>query len=150
MRKLFLILALSLSFSSILTAKDCLINLKSPYSVNKTADRFEKIVKAKGMKVFIRIDHAKGALTVGKKLRPTQLIIFGNPKGGTALMLCKQTIGIDLPLKALVWQDKKGQVWLSYNKPKFLAKRHKIKKCAQVFIKIKKALSNFAKIATAN
>jgi uncharacterized protein (DUF302 family) len=87
-------------------------------------DRLETAVKAKGMTVFARIDHAAGAKAVGLSLRPTELLIFGNAKGGTPLMQSAQTIGIDLPLKALVWEDASGKTWLSYNDPSWLAKRH--------------------------
>ncbi|HEY2618199.1 MAG TPA: DUF302 domain-containing protein [Acetobacteraceae bacterium] len=88
--------------------------------------RLEAEVRAKGMTVFARIDHAAGAAAVGLSLRPTELLIFGNARGGTPLMQADQTIGIDLPLKALVWQDASGSTWLSYNDPGWLAKRHKL------------------------
>ena len=81
-------------------------------------------MKAKGLTVFARIDHAAGAAGVGLSLRPTEVLIFGNARGGTPLMQSAQTIGIDLPLKALVWQDASGATWLSYNDPGWLAKRH--------------------------
>jgi uncharacterized protein (DUF302 family) len=87
-------------------------------------NRIESEVKARGMTVFARIDHAAGAAEVGLALRPTELVIFGNAKGGTPLMQSMQTIGIDLPLKALVWQDETGGTWVSYNDPAWLAKRH--------------------------
>ena len=87
-------------------------------------NRLEAEVKAKGMTVFARIDHAAGAAAVGLSLRPTELLIFGNAKGGTPLMQSMQTIGIDLPLRALVWQDGSGSTWLSYNDPSWLVKRH--------------------------
>jgi uncharacterized protein (DUF302 family) len=87
-------------------------------------DRLEAAVKAKGMTLFARIDHAAGAAAVGLSLRPTELLIFGNAKGGTPLMQSNQTVGIDLPLKALVWEDASGATWLSYNDPSWLAKRH--------------------------
>jgi uncharacterized protein (DUF302 family) len=87
-------------------------------------NRLETAVKAKGMTVFARIDHAAGAAAVGLSLRPTEVLIFGNAKGGTPLMQSVQTIGIDLPLKALVWQDAAGATWLSYNDPDWLARRH--------------------------
>ena len=87
-------------------------------------DRLEAAVKAKGLTVFARIDHAAGAAKVGLSLRPTELLIFGNAKGGTPLMQSNQTVGIDLPLKALVWQDASGDTWLSYNDPSWIAKRH--------------------------
>jgi uncharacterized protein (DUF302 family) len=101
------------------------------------------------MKIFSRIDHAEGAASVGKELRPTILVIFGNPNVGTALMLCGQTAGIDLPLKALVWQDEKGQVKLSYNDPGYLADRHRITNCGDTLIKMSGALKMFADRATA-
>jgi len=87
-------------------------------------DRLEAAVKAKGMTIFARIDHAAGASAAGLSLRPTEVLIFGNAKGGTPLMQSVQTIGLDLPLKALVWQDISGKTWLSYNDPAWLAKRH--------------------------
>jgi len=100
------------------------------------------------MRVFIRINHTDGAKKVGKKLRPTEVIIFGNPKVGTPLMQCSQSVAIDLPQKALIWKDEKGQVWLSYNDPKYLAKRHGIKECIEAIKKIENALRNFANAAT--
>jgi uncharacterized protein (DUF302 family) len=129
-------------------AGDGLISVKSSHDVKVTADRLENILKQKGMTVFIRINHSAGAQKVGKQLRPTELVVFGNPKVGTPLMQCNQTVGIDLPQKALIWQDDKGQVWLSYNDPNYLAQRHSFGKCAEVIKKVEKALSNFAKAAT--
>jgi uncharacterized protein (DUF302 family) len=105
-------------------AVDGLTTLPSSHGPKKTMNRFEADVKAKGMTVFARIDHAAGAAAAGLPLRPTELLIFGNAKGGTPLMQSNQTIGIDLPLKALVWQDGSGKTWLSYNDPGWLAKRH--------------------------
>ena len=125
-----------------------LISLKSSHDVKTTADRLENMLTQKGMTVFGRINHAAGAQKVGKSLRPTELIIFGNPKVGTPLMQCRQGVAIDLPQKALIWEDDKGQVWLSYNDPKYLAERHGITECAEVIKKIENALSNFAKAAT--
>jgi uncharacterized protein (DUF302 family) len=103
---------------------DGLITLRSGIGAKETAERLEAAVTAKGLTVFARIDHAAAAAAVGMALRPTELIIFGNAKGGTPLMQRAQTIGIDLPLKALVWQDASGATWLSYNDPRWLAKRH--------------------------
>jgi len=105
-------------------AADGLVTLPSSHGPNETMDRLEAEVKAKGMTVFARIDHAAGAAQVGLELRPTELLIFGNAKGGTPSMQSNQTIGIDLPLKALVWQDASGSTWLSYNDPRWLAERH--------------------------
>jgi uncharacterized protein (DUF302 family) len=105
-------------------AADGLITIKSAFGPEETMNRFEADVRAKGMTVFAHIDHAAGAAAAGLSLRPTDLLIFGNAKGGTPLMQSLQTIGIDLPLKALVWQDASGATWLSYNDPHFLARRH--------------------------
>jgi uncharacterized protein (DUF302 family) len=129
--------------ASIASAADGLIEMKSPYSAKETVDRLEKIVKQRGLTVFGRIDHAAGATKVGKSLRPTELLIFGNPKGGTPLMECAQTAGIDLPLKALVWEDASKQVWLGYNDPAYLAKRHMAADCP-VVEKLRKALAGIA------
>jgi len=105
-------------------AVDGLTTIRSSHGPKETMDRLEAKVKAKGLTVFARIDHAAGAAAVGLSLRPTELLIFGNAKGGTPLMQAVQTIGIELPLKALVWQDVSGSTWLSYNDPNWLAKRH--------------------------
>jgi uncharacterized protein (DUF302 family) len=105
-------------------AVDGLTTLPSSHGPKDTMSRFEAEVKAKGMTVFARIDHAAGAAAAGLPLRPTELLIFGNAKAGTPIMQSVQTIGIDLPLKALVWQDASGNTWLSYNDPGWLAKRH--------------------------
>jgi uncharacterized protein (DUF302 family) len=105
-------------------AADGLITIRSSYGPQDTMSRFEAEVSAKGMTVFAQIDHAAGAAAVGLSLRPTALLIFGNANAGTPLMQSMQTIGIDLPLKALVWQDASGGTWLSYDDPSWLAKRH--------------------------
>ncbi len=101
-----------------------LTTLPSAHGVKETMDRLEAAIRAKGMTIFARIDHAAGAAAVGLPLRPTALLIFGHAKGGTPLMQAVQTIGIDLPLKALAHEDESGQVWLSYNQPDWLAERH--------------------------
>ena len=105
-------------------AADGLITIKSAFGPEETMQRLEAEVRAKGMTVFAHVDHAAGAAAVGLPLRPTVLLIFGNAKGGTPLMQSAQTIGIDLPLKALVWQDPSGVTWLSYNDPAWLTHRH--------------------------
>ena len=105
-------------------ATDGLINLRSAFGPEETMNRLEAEVRARGMMVFAHIDHAAGAAAVGLPLRPTDLLIFGNAKGGTPLMQALQTIGIDLPLKALVWQDAAGITWVSYNDPHWTAQRH--------------------------
>jgi uncharacterized protein (DUF302 family) len=148
MRQLLLTLVSLFFFVSLAFAADGLINIKSSHNVKGTADRLENTLREKGMTVFIRINHAEGAQKVGKKLRPTELVVFGNPKVGTPLMQCSQSVAIDLPQKALIWEDEAGHVWLSYNDPKYLAKRHGITECVNVIKKIEKALSNFAHAAT--
>ena len=105
-------------------AADGLTTIRSSFGPKETMNRVEAEVKVKGLTVFARVDHAAGAAEVGLPLRPTELLVFGNAKGGTPLMQSVQTIGIDLPLKALVWQDGSGATWLSYNDPRYLAKRH--------------------------
>jgi uncharacterized protein (DUF302 family) len=101
-----------------------LITLASNHPVRQTMDRLEAALRDKGTTVFARIDHATGAASVDMPLRPTELIIFGNPRAGTPLMQVQQTVGIDLPLKMLGWQDAAGKAWLSYNDPAWLARRH--------------------------
>jgi uncharacterized protein (DUF302 family) len=148
MRYLLCTLMAMFFFASVTYADNGIISIKSSHDVKTTVDRLDNILREKGMTVFIRINHAEGAQKVGKKLRPTELVIFGNPKVGTPLMQCGQSVGIDLPQKALIWQDKAGQVWLSYNDPKYLASRHSIKECDEIIKKIEKALGNFARMAT--
>jgi uncharacterized protein (DUF302 family) len=144
MKLLALIFAASLAtFSSWVQAADGLITVKSSRSVGATMERVEALAKLRGMTVFARIDHAAGAAKIGKTLRPTQVIIFGNPKGGTPFIECAQTVGIDLPLKVLVWEDASGVVWLGYNDLAYLAQRHGAEKCAVVG-KLSKAIEGLA------
>ena len=98
--------------------------VRSTLEPKETMDRLEQTIRDKGMSIFARIDHAAGAREAGLPLRPTELLIFGNAKAGTPLMEAVQSIGIDLPLKALVWEDASGVTWLSYNDPAWLAQRH--------------------------
>jgi uncharacterized protein (DUF302 family) len=112
-----------------------LITISSSHGPEATVNRFEAEVKSRGMTVFAHIDHAAGAAAAGLSLRPTDLLIFGNAKGGTPLMQAVQEIGIDLPLKALVWQDASGATWLSYNDPNWLAQRHGLDDTAKATIK---------------
>ncbi|MEE8365047.1 MAG: DUF302 domain-containing protein [Gammaproteobacteria bacterium] len=148
MRRLLISFISITLFSSTLFAHEGLISVKSVHDVKITADRLENVLKSKGMKVFARINHAAGAKKVGKKLRPTELVIFGNPKVGAPLMLCAQSIAIDLPQKALIWEDSAGQVWLTYNDPQYLATRHNIQGCEKVLAKVTTALGKFAGKAT--
>ena len=103
---------------------DGLIVRESRHDPHETAERLAAAVTAHGMAVMARVDHAAAAAKVGLSLRPTEVLIFGNPKGGTPLMQVVQTIGIDLPLKALVWQDEAGKTWVGYNDPHWIATRH--------------------------
>ena len=142
-------LVLFVSIATGVTAADNgLVSVKSPHTVQETADRLENILKAKGMTIFNRINHGEGAGKVGVDLRPTELLIFGNPKVGAPLMKCAQSVGIDLPMKALIWQDSSGQAWLSYNAAGYLVERHAIVACEAVVEKIQNALRNFAAAAT--
>lgn len=103
-----------------------MVHLSSPYSVAETLKRVEAVLQGRNLTVFARIDHSGEAEKVGLKMRPTQVIIFGSPKGGTPVMVAAPTVAIDLPLKALVWEDAEGKVWVSYNSPEYLKQRHNI------------------------
>jgi uncharacterized protein (DUF302 family) len=118
--------------------------VRSPHSVKTTLDRFEAAAKARGLNVFARIDHAAGAQKIGRTLRPTELLIFGNPQGGTPLMECAQSVGIDLPLKALAWQDAGGAVWLGTNDPRHILHRHGARECEPAAGNVAKALAALA------
>ena len=107
-----------------LTRDHGLIHLNSPHSVMQTMNALEAVVRSRGLNVAARIDHSRDAASVGLKMRPTQLLIFGNPQAGTPLMLASPLVAIDLPLKALAWEDADGRVWLSYNSPHYLQVRH--------------------------
>src|SRR5580698_4289740 len=102
------------------------VSLRSPYSVADTLQRLEAIVTSKGLTIFARVDHSGEAAKVGMKMQPTELLIFGSPKSGTPLMVASPTLAIDLPLKALAWQDAEAVVWLSYDSPEYLQQRHNI------------------------
>jgi uncharacterized protein (DUF302 family) len=125
-----------------------LITLPSAHGAKETVDRLVAEVEAKGMTVFARIDHAAGAKQAGMALRPTEVLIFGNAKGGTPLMQAGQTIGIDLPLKALAWEDADGKAWLSYNDPAWLAQRHGLTDIGEVTDRLGAALGAVVKAAT--
>jgi uncharacterized protein (DUF302 family) len=101
-----------------------LLQVASPYSVDETVQRFESVLGERGLRVFALVDHSGEAEKVGMKMRPTKLVIFGSPKGGTPVMVAAPTLAIDLPLKALVSEDESGKVWVSYNSPEYLQQRH--------------------------
>ncbi len=129
-------------------AGDQMITLESPHDVSTTLDKLVAALESKGMNIFARIDHAEGAKKAGMDLRPTQVLLFGNPKIGTPLMLCSQSIAIDLPQKMLAWQTEDGKVYLGYTDPMELKARHETEGCDEVFKKVAGALGNFAKAAT--
>ena len=101
-----------------------IVSIPSNHSVDKTVEKLEGILQAKGIKLFALIDHSGEAEKAGMRMPPTKLVIFGNPKAGTPLMLASPGIAIDLPLKMLVWEDGNGKVWISYNSPAYLQARH--------------------------
>jgi len=139
---------LLVALSSPTRAAEGVIAVKSPYGYKETMDRLERVLKERGMNIFARVDHAAGAAKVGKQLRPTEVLIFGNPQGGTPLMECSQTVGIDLPQKALVWEDGSGQVWLGYNDMTHVANRHGVPNCPVVG-NLKQALAGIAQATVA-
>ena len=126
-----------------------LTTIKSHRSARETMNRLEEAVRARGMTVFAHIDHAAGASAVGMPLNATEVLIFGNARGGTPLMQSAPTIGIDLPLKALVWQDASGETWLFYNEPGWLAQRHGLSGAEAAIGNLTAALNALAKEATA-
>ncbi|MGB7283010.1 MAG: DUF302 domain-containing protein [Candidatus Acidiferrum sp.] len=103
-----------------------MVHLSSPYSVLETLKRVETLLQERGLTIFCRVDHSGEAEKVGLNMHPTQLILFGSPKGGTPVMVASPTIAIDLPLKALIWEDAGGKVWVSYNSPEYLQQRHSV------------------------
>ena len=126
-----------------------LTTIPSSLGPKETVDRLEAEIRARGLTIFARIDHAAGAAEVGLKLRPTQLIVFGNARGGTPLMQSVQTIGIDLPLKALIWQDAAGKTWISYNEPRWIVQRHGIVNAEPIVTKMAdqlRAITNAAAV----
>jgi uncharacterized protein (DUF302 family) len=130
-------------------AADGLTTIRSSHGPKDTMSRLEAEVKARGMTIFARIDHTAGATAAGLSLPPTEVLVFGNAKGGTPLMQSVQTVGIDLPLKALVWQDTSGATFLSYNDPAWLAKRHGLGDATEAAVgNMSAALQAMARAAT--
>jgi uncharacterized protein (DUF302 family) len=147
--KKIILAVLSILFIAVpVVAADGMVNVLSTLDVEETAGRMESILNEKGMTIFKRIKHSQGAGKVGIELRETELIIFANPKVGSPLMKCQQSVAIDLPQKALIWEDDKAKVWISYNDPRYLEKRHNISGCEEVLLKIEKALASIAKSAS--
>ena len=143
-----LVITLLLSTQTYADISSGMIRIKSNNSVTATIDKLETVLKNKGMTIFKRVNHTAGAEKAGLKLRPTELLIFGNPKVGTPLMLCSQTAALDLPQKALAYKDESGQVWLVYNDPAYMAERHNIQGCDNAVQKVTNALANFSRFAT--
>jgi uncharacterized protein (DUF302 family) len=148
MQNVLLIVLLFLLSVTPVVAGNGLVTIKSSHTVKETVDRLESLLKEKGMTVFIRINHSEGAKKSGMTLRSTELLIFGNPKVGTPLMECSQSAAIDLPQKALAYEDREGQVWLTYNDPSYIANRHKIDGCDEVIEKIDNTLRTFSQAST--
>jgi len=153
MKKILVLLtAITFPFfmSTSVSAEDGMISKKSNYSVKETLDKLEAVLKKKGIGVALRWSHDEKAKGVGIPLRPTELLIFGNPKLGSHMFTANQTAGIDLPLKALAWKDEAGQVWLTYNDPAYIVKRHGIKNRAKIQAKMTGALNKLTNVATGN
>ncbi len=147
---IFAIVALfSLSSVQSAFAQDGVISVESPHDVATTIDKLAAVLESKGMVVFGRVNHTQNAQDADLELRPTQVLIFGNPVIGTPLMNCAQSVAIDLPQKMLAWQDESGKTYLGWNDPMYLKARHGIEGCDEVLQKVSGALANFAKAATA-
>ncbi len=150
-KKLLILLALILALTPIAQADDKgMISKKSQYSVKVTLDRLEEVLTKKGITIVTRWSHSDGAKKVGIPLRDTELLIFGNPKLGSHFFTSSQTAGIDLPMKALAWKDAKGQVWLTYNDPQYMADRHGINDRPEIVKKMTGALNKLSNVATGN
>ncbi len=141
MRILVLFIALMFVAPSVWAADNGLINKKSPHSVKKTISRLEKSLRSKGVIIARRWSHDKGGKKAGIPLRQTELLIFGDPKLGTHFVTSNQAAGIDLPMKALAWEDESGQVWLTYNDPQYIANRHGIEDRADIVKKMTSVLN---------
>jgi uncharacterized protein (DUF302 family) len=151
MKKLLVLLSLVVLMpTGLVAAENGMISKKSQYSVKVTLDKLEKVLRKKGITIVTRWSHDAGAKKVGIPLRPTELLLFGNPKLGSHFFTSNQTAGIDLPMKALAWKDKKGQVWLTYNDPAYIANRHGINDREETVKKMTGALNKLTNAATGN
>ena len=150
-KSLLVFFALMLTLTTTIQADEKgMISKKSQYSVKVTLDRLEDVLKKKGITIVTRWSHSDGAKKVGIPLRDTELLIFGNPKLGSHFFTSSQTAGIDLPMKALAWKDDKGQVWLTYNDPQYMADRHGINDRPEIVKKMTGALNKLSNVATGN
>lgn len=150
MRKIILAILATVLLQAVPVAQaggNGLIMKRSPYSVSETIKRLENLLRRKGFTIFAVVDHYAGAKKAGIKLRRTKLLIFGNPLVGSHFFTSNQTAGIDLPMKALAWKDARGRVWLAYNDPKYIAKRHGIGNRPEIVKKMTGALNNFTNAA---
>ena len=138
---------ISLFFLTSASAGDGLVSKKSGVGVEETLDRLEAVLEKKGITIFSRVSHTAGAADAGIELRPTELLIFGNPKLGSHFFTSRQTAGIDLPMKALAWEDADGQVWLTYNDPQYIADRHGISDREEIVRKMSNALDKMTNAA---
>lgn len=148
MKRFFYLIVIFTSMSLFATAQNEMIKVKSRFTVNETVKNVTKILNEKGLKVFTVIEHAKGAESVSIDLKPTTLILFGNPALGSKLMQCDQRAGIDLPMKFLVWEDKEGVVWIGYWDPMQLKTYYSLDACEAVLAKMSGAISKFADLAS--
>jgi uncharacterized protein (DUF302 family) len=144
-----LVAVASLFFLSAAGAGDGLVSKQSAFGASETLDRLEAVLEKKGITVFARVSHTAGAEGAGIALRPTELLIFGNPKLGSHFFTSRQTAGIDLPMKALAWEDADGQVWLTYNDPQYIADRHGIADREEIVRKMTGALDKMTDAAIA-
>lgn len=128
-------------------ALDGMIALPSAHSAKLTMDKLESVARARGLKIFARIDHAAGAASVGEALRSTELLIFGHPESGTSLLQCEQTYGIDLPMRVLAWEDATGRSWLGYKDPTGIGHNHSDKRCDAVLINLTVSLDELVREA---
>ncbi|MGM0587868.1 MAG: DUF302 domain-containing protein [Bacteroidota bacterium] len=131
-------------------AQSGMVKQQSNTTVNQTTQRLTETLEAKGATVFKIVDHQAGAQSVDLELRPTTVVIFGNPKLGTPLMQCTQSVAIDLPQKMLIWEDADGQVWVGYNSTEYLKERHQLSGCDLALEKIEGVLQSFAAVAAGN
>jgi len=150
MKGILIIISLIALLPSTLMAENGMVSKKSQYSVKVTLDRLEKVLQEKGITIVTRWSHDAGAKKAGVTLRPTELLLFGNPKLGSHFFTSKQSAGLDLPMKALAWKDESGQVWLTYNDPAYVVNRHGIRDREQIKNKMTVALNNLTNIAIGN
>ena len=137
---------LFISFTA--NAVEGIIDVKSQFSVATTMSRLERILNEKGLTIFNTISHSKSAANIGVQIRDTELIIFGNPKAGSPLMKCQQSIALDLPQKALIWMDENNTVWISYNDMSYLKSRHSVEGCDKEILKIGNILASITEAAS--